>query len=160
MRLAVLATPTAFDAGHPAPAPLRTLQRAVDYKRNPRSREYMRALLAEEGGDWTLLEVERADEVPIDAVAAADRILLLWPDANGYGWRDIEARVLSARRPGVPIEVLNGRRRRFPLTPAMHRRFVARRAVQRLWLGETAFVAAGVVAGLPLMLWDAARGHR
>ena len=136
----------------------RGLHRSNEFKRNPRSRDYMDALAREVGGgEWTLAE---DNEQLTDAmIRGASRIVLLWPDANGADTAVLEERVARVKAAGTPVFVLNGRRRYFELTPEMRRRFRWRRLVQRSWIGDAAFFAAAVAIGLPLAAFDMMRGR-
>jgi hypothetical protein len=158
MQLAILAQPNAFDPERRRGRAVDTLHRAVDYRRNPRDREYMMALARREGrGAWTI--VEDGPALTDAALRDAESIVLLWPDGNGYGWTAIERRVWRTRRPDAVVSVLNGRQRSFELTPSLWRRFRLRRALERSWVGEVAFLSAGVLVGLPLLMWDTIRGR-
>jgi hypothetical protein len=110
-------------------------------------------------GDEGLLDKRQGLGVT-ERIAAADEVVLLWPDAIGYGWRAIERRVFALRRAGGGVFALTGRRRHFELTPALLALFRARRLLERLWLGE-ALLAAGLLLSAPVLIaWDFARGKR
>lgn len=90
-----------------------------------------------------------------------DAAMLCYPDAIGSGWRWIEKRIA---RMGIPaVEVLNGRRRSFPLNSLFRRRLYVRRFLVASWIGEFLFVAGVAVCGTCLMCQDALlrpfRGH-
>ena len=94
------------------------------------------------------------------AVAQARHIVLLWPDAIGYGWTPLERDVFSRKRRDAEVYALTGRRRAFKLTPATLFGLRLRRIAERLWLGE-AVMAVGLLVSAPfLVMWDFARGHR
>jgi O-antigen/teichoic acid export membrane protein len=137
------------------------------YRRNARSEAYMRDLAAEVLGrhvelldaEAGLLHEPRAG-ASAERLTAASTIVLLWPDATGYGWRPIERRVLALRRRGARVFVLSGRRRHFELTPMTLTSFRARRLLERLWLGEMVLAAVLLLAAPVLVAWDFARGRR
>jgi hypothetical protein len=92
----------------------------------------------------------RLSEFPSEAYDAA---LLCYPDAIGSGWRSIEKRIARMNIPSV--QVLNGRRRVFPLNSVFRRRLYLRRFLAGSWIGEILFLAGLAVCGSLLMVWDA-----
>jgi hypothetical protein len=143
------------------------LELAGRYKRNARNEHYMRELAAQVlGRDVELLDGEAGlllkSPAPTIAgrLAAATSVVLLWPDATGYGWRPIERRVFALKRRGARVFVLSGRRRYFELTPVTLTAFRARRVLERLWLGEMMLTAALFLAAPVLIAWDFAQGRR
>lgn len=133
-------------------------RRAVAWKANPRSEGYMRARFAESIPDGRL--VVWGEPTAADAVRAAERVVLLYPDAIGLGWRPVERAVLGTVPRGATVEVLNGRRRRFALDPPTLRALRLRRVLEATMLLEVA--AAPVIVALAPVLWaiDAMRGRR
>jgi hypothetical protein len=69
--------------------PLRLWRKAVWYRANPRSREYMQALLAERFPDAEFVEIG-ARPLSIDMDIGATNIVMLYPDAIGLGFTSIE----------------------------------------------------------------------
>ena len=135
----------------------RAIQRTVDFKRNPRSAAYMSALASHVGRDtWTVVQ---AGAVTDAEIAQASQLVLLWPDANGFGWSQLSRRVFRQKRSDARVSVLNGRGRFFELTPSARRRFAVRRLIQRTWVGEAAFMIIGLAISIPLAAWDAVRGR-
>jgi hypothetical protein len=131
--------------------------RAVIWKANPRSAQYMRDLFADVVPGGVVVD---AGPGMAEALAIADRVLLLYPDAVGLGWRRIERAVRDAAPARRPIEVLNGRRRRFALDGRTRRALWLRRALERTMLVE--LVAGAAIVGCAPALWavDALRGRR
>jgi hypothetical protein len=131
--------------------------RAVIWKANPRSAEYMRDLFAGLVPDGVVVDAGRG---MAEALATADRVLLLYPDAVGLGWGRIERAVRDAAPASSSIEVLNGRRRGFALDGGTRRALWLRRVLERTMLVE--LVAAGAIVGGAPLLWalDALRGRR
>jgi hypothetical protein len=148
----------------PATGVIAKLRRVERYKRNSRPPDYMRDLVR------VMIQLRcELIEVPIgldpklvvtaERLEAVQEIVLLWPDAIGYGWRQIERTVFASKRPATRVSVLNGRRRRFPVTRRSLLTFRVRRAIERLWLGEIA-LAAGLLLTAPILVaWDAIRGR-
>jgi hypothetical protein len=145
-------------AGSQGEGILTKLRRIGRYKRNPRSADYMRHVAASMLPTATLIEVGQA--VPADALSHARHIVLLWPDAIGYGWAPLEREVVRRKRPDAAVYALTGRRRAFRLTAGTLFGLRLRRLAERLWLGE-AVMAIGLLVSAPfLVMWDFAQGHR
>lgn len=85
--------------------------KAVWYKANPRSSDYMKALFAERYPDAIFLDTTTG---PFSAatIAASSKVVLLFPDSIGLGFCAIERKVARDASHAV-VEVLNGRRRQF-----------------------------------------------
>jgi hypothetical protein len=133
------------------------LSKASRYKRNPRDIQYMRALVTEFLGQdihWV-----KAKYLRPNIVKEADKIILLWPDGNGYGWFWVEFRVFAWRR-GSTVMVLNGRRRYFQLTLKLWLAYCLRRFLERFWIGEIVFSIIFLVVSPFLVAWDLLRGHK
>jgi hypothetical protein len=128
------------------------------YKRNPRTAEYMRELARTAFPEAEIVEVDGA--VPQARIAGAGAIVLLWPDATGYGWAPIERAVFGAKARGASVYALTGRRRNIELTPGTLLAFRVRRVVERLWLGEAVMAGALLLTAPFLVVWDLARGRR
>jgi hypothetical protein len=146
---------------------LNKLARGSRYKRNARTPEYMRQLAADVlGDDCELVDAEgrllnrRPGAAIAERIAAASEVVLLWPDATGYGWRPIERRVFALRRRGARVFALSGRRRYFELTAGVLASFRARRVLERFWVGEVLLGTALLLAAPALVAWDFARGRR
>lgn len=127
------------------------------YRRNPRPPEYMRQLADTLLPHATVVE---ANAGFAGALRNAQHIVLLWPDAIGFGWAPLEREVFRAKATGATVSALTGRRRRLELTGTTLLGIRLRRFVERFWLGE-AVMAAGLLITAPfLVVWDFARGHR
>ena len=127
------------------------------YRRNPRTPEYMRHLAAAAVPHATVIEVGSG---LADALRNARHIVLLWPDAIGFGWTPLERQIFRSKPAGATVSALSGRRRRFQLTGKTLFGLRVRRLVERLWLGEAVMAAALLVSAPFLVVWDFARGHR
>ncbi len=137
-----------FGAGAARPRSLRRAYRKTLYlKANPRPADYMRRLFAERYPDGRLEPAPPAD---------AAQIVLLYPDAIGLGFGSIERRLPA----GVPVRVLNGRRRDFTLDRRTRRALALRRALERSMIVESAALALAVAATPILLAADLARGRR
>jgi hypothetical protein len=137
--------------------PFERLRRASRYKRNPRDAAYMHALLEDTYGAGVAV-VSGPAMVP-EALRKAREVVLLWPDGNGFGWATVERQVRTWKSRSCRVFVLNGRRRRFELTPAVRAGYLVRRILERLWVGELAFAGVFVVVSPLLVGWDLLRGH-
>jgi hypothetical protein len=128
--------------------PRRALRRSLAWRANPREPEYMRALFGERFPDGRI--VERVDELH-----GADRIVLLYPDANGIGFGALERKL-----PETDVVVLNGRRRQFALTARTRRALRLRRALELSYAGELLGLVALALATPVVAAWDLGRGRR
>jgi hypothetical protein len=144
--------------GGPFRKPVELLRRASRYKRNPRDASYMRQLLEETYGRG--VGVVEAPSIDRATLYQANHVVLLWPDGNGFGWAGVERRVRDAIDPSCKVFVLNGRRRHFELTAATHASYLARRLLERFWVGEIAFTLVFVVLSPFFVASDFLRGHR
>ena len=137
---------------------LQKLERIARYRRNPRSPAYMQQVVASMLPHARLIHVN-SDGTSRD-IGDARHIVLLWPDAIGYGWWGIERAIFRQKAPGASVYALTGRRRVFRLTLGTLFGLRLRRLVERLWIGE-ALMAVGLLVSAPfLVLWDFARGHQ
>jgi hypothetical protein len=134
-------------------------RRAVWFKANPRSEEYMRALFLERMPDGIFLNTER-DEHWRSHLGSADSIFLLYPDSTGLFFSDLESEVEKHKPEWATMRVLNGRRRAFVLSRAVRRRLRLRRFIERTMLGEALFSAAFLAVTPFFLISDLVRGRR
>lgn len=118
----------------------------------------MRAIAAASFPEADVIQLD--DATLARRIAAARHVVLLWPDAIGYGWAPIERAVFRGKPPGAPVTVVTGRRRRLDLTTRTLLAFRLRRLAERFWLGEAAFAAVLLLSSPFLVVWDLARGRR
>lgn len=136
---------------------LAKIDKVARYRRNPRTQEYMRRLAGTMVPHATVIE---ASAGLAGALSNARHIVLLWPDAIGFGWMPLEREIFRTKPAGATVSALTGRRRRFQLTAPTLLGVRLRRLVERLWIGE-ALMAAGLLIAAPfLVVWDFARGRR
>src|SRR5262249_52185548 len=116
MQLAILRPPAVVNLGARAPwhRLFNKLSRLAFAKRNPRDATYMKHLAAATLGEACRF-VEAGPDLAPELLRAADEIVLLWPDGNGYGWAPLERAVFRHKAPPARVLVLNGRRRQFEL---------------------------------------------
>jgi hypothetical protein len=130
-------------------------------RRNPRTQEYMRELVAQrhssDSSTWITVTPEGGLDTP--RLAAARRIVLLWRDGNGTGWSPLERVVFDCKAPDASVIVLNGRRREFELSRADWRRHQLRRALEKSFIPEIALGFGLLVVSPVLIVWDAIRGR-
>jgi hypothetical protein len=131
---------------------LRRYRTMVEFKANPRDEAYMRALFAER---YPAGRVGAPEDAP-----GAERIVLLYPDAIGLGWRPVERALIRCVAPGVELRVLNGRRRDFLLDRRARCRLELRRALETSLAGEAAATVTFVLLTPILLAWDVLRGRR
>jgi hypothetical protein len=128
-------------------------------RRNPRTAQYMAALIEGRGNAGTVVRVTDAQTLDPRQLGAARTIVLLWRDGNGCGWSRVERIVFRHKRPECPVLVLNGRRREFVLTPSIRRTYLLRRFVEKTLLPEMAAFMAFVLLSPLLVAWDVLRGR-
>lgn len=130
-------------------------------KRNPRDESYMRNVAKEllEGN----LEFVEAGALNSTHFADTDEIILLWPDAIGYGWHGVEKKIFDLKGSATKVSVLNGRRRYFPfassVTTLKYQRYACRRFIERFWLGEMVFSIIFVAVTPFIVVYDLVRGR-
>ncbi len=105
------------------------LYEVVCNRSNPRSKEYMMALLEQEFPNTKLISI---DNIPKDAT----QIILLYSDSIGLGFSYIEGSLIRKCK----LLVLNGRRRQFALSIKMHALFCFKRFLEITFIPEL-FVA-------------------
>ena len=133
-------------------------RKAVWFKANPRSADYMRARLEERCPGAQFIELFAGQDFHA-TLAGAERVILLYPDAIGLGFSRLERYVL-ARVPDAAVLVLNGRRRFFVLDRGTRRRLLVRRALEQTMLIECLAGLAMLIATPILLAFDLARGRR
>jgi hypothetical protein len=138
--------------------PLALWKKAVWYRANPRSADYMKSLLAERFPDAGFIEV---DGQSLDAAVPSDatRIVLLFPDAIGLGCAWMAGKA-ARRAPNASLTVLNGRRRQFELDARSRVALASRRFLERTMIVEFAAGAFILLATPFLLAFDFVRGRK
>lgn len=118
--------------------PIARYRKTIWYKARPRSREYMRELFLQRYPEGNLICL---DETPgwLSFVSDAHLIVLLYADAIGLGFFDVERSLDGRTRPRAAVRVLNGRQREFILNRGTLWALRMRRLIERMMLGELAF---------------------
>jgi hypothetical protein len=132
-------------------------------RRNPRTHDYMVALVAETHGTEPAAHIRTiasVDDLDPRELESADHVVLLWRDGNGSGWKAVEKYVLGHTRRGASVTVLNGRRREFALTPGVWRGYLVRRFLEKTFLPEAALFVLFWIVTPWLALWDLVRARR
>lgn len=124
------------------------LYRVVCHRSNPRSKEYMLDLLREKFPD--------AEIVDINQTRSPGKIILLYPDSIGLGWRKIENRLIHNHE----RVVLNGRRRVFELTSSVRRMLLLRRFLEMTFLPEILLTPFVLLYGAFVATKDKFRGRQ
>lgn len=138
--------------------PFELYRKTLWYKARPRSRAYMSELFRQCYPDGDLVCLEESPDWR-SAVAEADLIVLLYADAIGLGFADVEGELAGHLLPWAAVRVLNGRRRDFVLNRGTLWALRARRLLERTMLGEAVFLLAFVCV-TPLMLVSDLIGRR
>jgi len=143
--------------------PILKMARVLEYRRNPRSLEYMQRLAEEifPGFDPREMVVVGDDrQLPALDWSAIHKVVLLWPDANGTGWARVVRHILRRKRANTAVFVLNGRRRFFVLNRLTWAGFAWRGFLEKTLAAEILFMLAFIVLSPWLTLWDVVRGRR
>lgn len=135
--------------------PFQLWKKVVWYKANPRTADYMKALLTEHHPNAQFVDWTRR---LMNDIGQADVIVLLYPDSIGLGFAAIE-RDLARRASNPRIEVLNGRRRQFEFDSAARHGLRFRRFLEWTMLVECVSGAAVIIATPFLLLYDMVRGR-
>jgi hypothetical protein len=139
--------------------PLQMFRYAVWFKANPRDAAYMQKLFGERFPGAEFVDADRQPDWR-NAVAGADTLVLLYPDAIGLGYSSLERKIGRIKKVTAAVRVLNGRRRDFTLDRATLRALRVRRCIEHLMLGEVLFVPVFLCLTPILLLIDWAQGRR
>ena len=142
---------------------IKSLFHLLELRRNPRTLAYMQALATEAYPDCVpndICALEEENDLPSIDWNSIQEIVLLWPDANGTGWRGIERRVWGQKTSTTSVTALNGRRRSFTLSRWTLLSFRLRRLLEKSFAFELAFVFLFCVASSILVPYDLLRGRR
>jgi len=90
----------------------------------------------------------------LSRIPTVEQIILLWPDANGMGWFDIERRVFKLKRASSDVYVLNGRKRLFGLSKIQWRLIRFKRFLEKSFLLEMGVLLLFIITAPILALWD------
>lgn len=139
--------------------PLSYYRRAVFYKSNPRTKQYMKSLFMEFFPFGEFIDIGQDREWPT-RVKGTDMVALLYPDAIGMGFCKTEIDLKRIAPKGCKIFILNGRRRMVEFDRPTRRALYIRRLLERYMIGEMT-AAVGIVLATPfLWLWDQLRGKK
>jgi hypothetical protein len=123
-----------------------------EYRGNPRALTYMKELVGRHMGSIDLAPAH--DLSVLSQIPTVQQIVLLWPDANGMGWFDIERQVFKRNQSRNDVYVLNGRGRLFELSKQQWRAFRLKRFLEKSFLLEIGVLALFLVTAPMLALWD------
>lgn len=138
--------------------PFSLWRKAVWYKANPRSADYMQALLAERYPHATFLNIGSNTLTP-GVLGGASKVVLLYPDAIGLGFTPVEHSV-ARQASQAAVEVLNGRRRQFAFDAASRRALRSRRFLEWTMLVECLTGIVILLATPFLIFADFVRGKK
>jgi hypothetical protein len=137
---------------------LELYRKAVWNKANPRREEYMMRVFDARWPEGDYVNVDH-DPQWRRRVPSAERVVLLYPDAIGLGFRPIESQILKMK-PMSSVYVLNGRKREFRFTPSTRYALYGRRVLERGMVGEAVAVVLFLIATPVLWVIDRIRRHR
>jgi hypothetical protein len=144
--------------GSPFAAIVRKMHGHAVFRQNARTREYMLSAAIAEYAEFP--ESRLIGPAELDTIQWADvsRLVLLWPDSNGLGWRPTEQKAQAVVGAHTEISVLNGRRRRFLLASA--KQLYLRRFLEKSFLPDLALTVAFFVCSPFLLAADLVRGRK
>lgn len=125
-----------------------------EYRGSLRPLSYMKELIHSR-----IEKIDSSDMTEMSIISQVDvskfkQIILLWPDANGMGWFNIERQAFKRKHSNTPIYVLNGRRRLFELSRRQWRVFRLKRFLEKTFLLEFGVLLLFLVTAPILALWD------
>lgn len=124
------------------------LYRAVCNRSNPRSKDYMLALLHENFPTAKLIDQ--------DQISSPGNIILLYPDSIGLGWKKVE-RLLKNQ---TNITVLNGRRRVFNLTSSIRKKLLLHRFFEITFIPEILLTPFLLFYGVIIAIKDTCKDYK
>jgi hypothetical protein len=139
--------------------PIELFSKTVWYKANPRSEDYMKALFHQAYPDAEYVNADTSSDLA-GLVRRAMSIVLLYPDSTGLGFNRIEAIVSRNAGKEIPVQVLNGRCRKFIWDRRAKQDLMLRRFIERFMLGEIAITVFFLIATPFLLLFDLIRGKK
>ena len=119
-------------------SPIAKYRKTVWYKARPRSRDYMRGLFLQRYPEGGFICLEESPDW-LSFISDADVIVLLYADAIGLGFSDVERSLNGRTCPWTAVRVLNGRQRGFILNRGALWALRMRRLIERMMLGEVVF---------------------
>jgi hypothetical protein len=125
-----------------------------EYRGSPRPLSYMKELMHSRIGKINSSDMTETSIVSQVDVSKFQQIILLWPDANGMGWFNIERQIFKRKQADAPVYVLNGRRRLFELPRKQWRSFRVKRFLEKTFLLEVGVLLLFIVTAPILALWD------
>jgi hypothetical protein len=114
---------------------------------SPREEIYMRQLFATRYPQGKFVNVHKEDGWR-QALKNADTVVLLYPDAIGFGFSALERDAIRSKSPLAALRFLNGRMRTMPLSRAVRRQLALRRVLIRFFVIEFLTVVPFLVATL------------
>jgi len=125
-----------------------------EYRGSVRPLSYMKELVHSRIG-----KIDSVDTMEMPLLSQVDvfqfrQIVLLWPDANGMGWFNIERQIFKRKQADTPVYVLNGRRRLFELPRKQWGAFRIKRFIEKTFLLEIGVLLLFIVTAPILAVWD------
>jgi hypothetical protein len=139
--------------------PCELFAKTVWYKANPRNEDYMKALFLQGYPNGEFVNADSATDLA-GIIRQAQAIVFLYPDSTGLGFERIETLVAQNAGKGIPVLVLNGRRRKFLLDRRARKDLRWRRLIEKFMLGEVIITVFFLAATPFLFLYDLIRGRK
>ncbi len=149
---------TRWTQGSSFAAIVRKMHGHAVFRQNSRSREYMAAAAAVEYPEFAVSQHIGPKDIATLDWSLVSRVVLLWPDSSGLGWRPIEQKVRTTLGTQTELVVLNGRRRKFALASA--KQLYLRRFLEKSFLPDLLLTMGFFVLSPVLLAADLVRGRK
>jgi hypothetical protein len=155
----------AWAQAHPDTVFARIVAKLANHVRNGRmlrGRQYMEGVATELFPDFQseqMLSATVAGVLPNVNWQGAKEVVCVWPDANGMGWGPIERQIFRSAPTDTPVFAMNGRRRRWRLTPGTLIGLRWRRFLEKALVVELGFTLAFLFVTPLLVVYDRLRGR-
>jgi hypothetical protein len=124
----------------------------------PRDESYMRQLFAKHYPQGKFVNADK-EETWRQLLKDADAVVLLYPDAIGFGFSKLERETRKLKSPLAALRFLNGRTRTMLLSRTVRRQLALRRLIIRFFVFELLTVIPFFAATLWFACVDVVRGR-
>jgi len=139
--------------------PIELYRKAVWFKANPRSADYMKELFKNNYPEGLFVDTNDNPDW-IDSLSGKNNIILLYPDSTGLYFSGFEKSVFRRIAPGCEPVALNGRKRTFSLNRKTLSELRLRRFIERFMIGELIAVCGFMIITPAFVITDFLRGRR
>lgn len=136
--------------------PFELYRKAVHFKANPRSEDYLKALFLAHYPGGVFINIDGNAGWNKD-ISSAEKVIVLYPDSIGMGFLKIESEIFKYKRKSTSVYVLNGRKRKFFLNNYTRAQLYLRRFIEHYMLGEIFITIAFLFITPFFLIGDLAR---